>query len=67
MADQHNKKGVVGINEFAKLFEVYLQACVPFNAINDFKKTGIVYVFSEIDFVSAQVTNKPDPVTPGYC
>lgn len=67
-----NKKGGVGINEIAKIFgEAYLQACVPLNAINGFKKTGIVPfnpdVFSEIGFVASEVTNKPDLVTPGYC
>ena len=62
----NNPGRVVTVYQISKIFEEsYIKACAPANAINGFKKTGIVPyntdVFSAIDFAASEATEQIQP------
>ncbi|CAH1965849.1 unnamed protein product [Acanthoscelides obtectus] len=61
---------IVTVFQISKIFnESYIQASTPLNAINGFMKTGIFPydpdVFTDIDFVVAEVTEQNEPQNDG--
>lgn len=67
MNNHHGR--VVTFFQISQIFcESYLQACTPVNAINGFRKTGIVPlnpdVFTDIDFAAAETTENAAPDVP---
>lgn len=59
----HHPGRTVTVFQISQIFcEGYLKACIPTNGINGFRKTGIFpfdpEVFSDVDFLAAEVTDQ---------